>query len=133
MKSISKKVKLARQKSWQLVKKEGIGLDYYSVVMAALERYFHDFNWRKLFLSGGCYWLADMLHRKIDASIIMINRAEEHCALYFENALYDVRGKISQKNFREAGERDIGFMKKNYVPKFDVEKLEKYLKSLPTG
>lgn len=107
-------------------------MHYYEMVLNALENYFNNKDWKKLFLSGGCYWLANMLHRQIRESTIMINRIEEHCALYFENGLYDVCGRISAKNFRIAGERDISFMKKNYVPGFDTEKLERYLSvSLP--
>lgn len=59
----------------------------------------------------------------------MINRIEEHCALYFENGLYDVRGRISVRNFHAASEREISFMKKNYIPKFDQEQLEKFIRS----
>lgn len=101
-------------------------MDYYKKVLAVLEEYFNEKNWKKLFLTGGCYWLADFLHRGIGGSVIMINRMEEHCALYFENGLYDIRGKISEKYFRRAEERDICFMKKNYIPAFDAEKLEQY-------
>lgn len=108
-------------------------MDYYKAVLEALERYFNHANWKKLFLTGGCYWLADLLSHGIDGSVIMINRVEEHCALYFEHGLYDVRGRISPENFREAGERDIRFMKKNYVPKFDVEKLERYINAVSVG
>ena len=57
----------------------------------------------------------------------MINRTEEHCGLFFENGLYDVRGKISTFQFRDATEKDINFMKKNYVPHFDTQALENYL------
>ena len=57
----------------------------------------------------------------------MINRTEEHCGLFFENGLYDVSGKISTFHFRDATERDISFMKKNYVPHFDTQALETYL------
>lgn len=100
---------------------------YYQQILSLLERYFADKNWKKLFLSGGCYWLADLLHQGIGGSIIMINRIEEHCALYFENGLYDVRGRISEKNFHAAKEREISFMKKNYLPKFDTDKVMQYL------
>lgn len=100
---------------------------YYEKVLHALESYLGDSNWRKLFLYGGCFWLADFLHRGIANSIIMINRLEEHCALYFENGLYDVNGKISTNNFCVALERDISFMKKNYIPHFNVRDLEEYL------
>ena len=57
------------------------------------------------FLEGGCYWLAKFLQNGIPLSYIMINRMEEHCALYFENGLYDVRGRISINNFKKANER----------------------------
>lgn len=78
-------------------------------------------------MQGGCYWLANVLHQGIPQSRIMINRMEEHCAVYFERGLYDVRGKISQKYFEPAGPREISFMKKNYVPRFDTKSLECYL------
>ena len=100
------------------------------MVLAALASYFHNRDWKSLFLTGGCYWLADFLHDGIQDSVIMINRIEEHCALYFEHGLYDVRGRISTKDFRRAQERDIRFMKKNYVPHFDTKKLEQYVREL---
>lgn len=93
-------------------------MDYYERVMTALEEYFHVIqkkDWKKLFLTGGCYWLADYLCRGIPGSYLVINRAEEHCAVWIQGSVYDVRGKISGKNFRRATERDISFMKKNYV------------------
>lgn len=103
-------------------------MDYYKMILGALERYFNNRTWRKLFLEGGCYWLADILQKGIPDSYIMINRAEEHCGVCFGNGLYDVSGKISAKFFRRAEERDISFMRKNYQPKFDKEGLEQYLK-----
>lgn len=58
---------------------------------------------------------------------MMINRVEEHCALFFESGLYDVRGKISTKNFWVAKEKDIQYMEKHYIPRFDIISVEKYL------
>lgn len=107
--------------------KEGIILHYYKMVLDILEQYFHCKNWQMLFLSGGCYWLANLLHQGMEGSSLMINRIEEHCALYFDNGLYDVRGRISPNNFHIASEREISFMKKNYIPKFDTGKLEQYI------
>lgn len=60
-------------------------------------------------------------------SVIMINRIEEHCALAFEDGLYDITGRISVKNFHRASMREISFMKKNYIPHFNTEELEEYL------
>lgn len=102
---------------------------FYKMILNILEDYFEESGWKKLFLNGGCYWLADTLHQGITGSRIMINRIEEHCALYFENGLYDVRGKISARDFHIAGEREISFMKKNYIPHFDVNRLEQYLRT----
>lgn len=105
-------------------------MEYYLKVLRALEDYFVDCNWRKLFLEGGCYWFADRLHQGILNSCFMINRQAEHCALFFDGGLYDVTGKIPPLHFRMAGERDICFMKKNYIPHFDVKKLEQYLRTV---
>lgn len=102
-------------------------MQYYEKILNALKSYFNSKSWKELFLHGGCYWLANVLYQGIPSSQIMINRMEEHCALQFNNGLYDVRGKISPKYFKIAKVKDISFMQKNYVPKFDVEKLEEYL------
>jgi len=104
-------------------------MQYYRKIMDLLEAYFEERNWKRYFLTGGCYWLADFLHHSIRNSVIMINRVEEHCALYFDNGLYDVTGRISAKNYVVAGEKEINFMKKNYLPKFDTHKVLKYLEN----
>lgn len=103
------------------------GEAYYIKVLRTLEDYFACSNWKRLFLSGGCYWLAAFLHRGINDSAIMINRVEEHCALAFADGVYDVTGRISKKDFHIADSREIRFMEKNYIPGFDTKKLEEYL------
>lgn len=105
-------------------------MEYYESLIHALEEYFNRKGWRKLFLSGGCYWLADLLNRGIRDSHIMINRIEEHCAVWFDQGLYDVRGRIPAGDFHVASEREINFMRKNYIPSFDTEKLERYLEGM---
>lgn len=101
--------------------------------MDALSCYFAGKEWKKLFLNGGCYWLANVLHQGIAESVFMINRIEEHCALYFEHGLYDVRGKIPGENFHAATDREISFMRKNYIPKFETKTLERYLETALKG
>ncbi len=103
------------------------GKAYYARVLTLLEDYFAFSSWKRLFLSGGCYWLAQTLHRGIQGSEIMINRIEEHCALAFEDGVYDVTGRIPAGNFHKASTREINFLKKNYIPHFDTGKLEAYL------
>ena len=102
-------------------------MQYYEKFLLALEEYFNAANWKKLFLQGGCYWFANTLCQGISKSKLMINRDKEHCGLFFENGLYDVTGKISTVHFRDATEKDISFMKKNYIPHFDTQALETYL------
>ncbi|MBQ7839208.1 MAG: hypothetical protein IJ390_01775 [Lachnospiraceae bacterium] len=106
-------------------------MEVYEKVLRALECYFGRKDWKKLFLCGGCFWLAEFLHERIPGSYLIINRAQEHCALCFDGGLYDVSGKISMKGFEKATERQISFMRKNYVPKFDTGKLKEYLNAVP--
>ena len=102
-------------------------MELYLKTLELLESYFNTKDWKRYFLHGGCFWLANYLHKRIEDSVLMINRMEEHCALLLSDGLYDVRGKISTYGFHRATEREISFMKKNYIPKFDVEMLEKHL------
>lgn len=102
-------------------------MEIYLKTLELLEGYFDTKNWKRYFLQGGCYWFANYLYHRIDNSVLMINRMEEHCAIRLSDGLYDVRGKISSYGFYPATEREISFMKKNYIPKFDVDLLEKYL------
>lgn len=76
-------------------------MQYYLNVLIALENYFQIKNWKNLFLQGGCYWLADILQKGISDSFLMINRMQEHCAVFFESSLYDITGRISKKIFAE--------------------------------
>ena len=50
------------------------GEDYYIKVLNVLDEYFSGRSWKRLFLEGGCYWLASFLHRGIRDSAIIINR-----------------------------------------------------------
>ena len=110
-----------------MIWKSNESIKYYEKFLLILEEYFNVTNWKKLFLQGGCYWFANTLHQGISNSKLMINRTEEHCGLFFENGLYDVSGKISRFQFRDVTEKDISFMKKNYIPHFDTQALEAYL------
>ncbi len=103
------------------------GKTYYTKMLSLLEAYFAVSGWKHFFLDGGCYWFASTLQKGIRDSVIMINRIEEHCALAFEDGLYDITGRISVKNFHRASMREISFMKKNYIPHFNTEELEEYL------
>ena len=100
-------------------------MEIYLKTLELLESYFNTKEWKQYFLQGGCYWFADYLNQRICDSVLMINRMEEHCALLLSDGLYDVRGEC--QGFHRATEREISFMTKNSIPKFDVEMLEKHL------
>lgn len=108
-------------------------MELYLRILELLESYFNTKDWKRYFLQGGCYWFADYLNQRICDSVLMINRMEENCAIKLSDGLYDVRGKISSYGFHKATEREISFMKKNYIPKFDVKMLEKYLANNTTN
>ncbi len=103
-------------------------MEYYLTVLMLLEKYFDSKNWKKYFLEGGCYWLANKLHEGIPDSYLMINKWKEHCGIYFEHGLYDVTGKVPLLNYKYATDRDICYMRNYYRPHFDVVGLEEYLK-----
>lgn len=84
-----------------------IVIQYYEKLMKALSDYFIMAHWKQLFVQGGCYWFANLLYQGIADFIIRINRVEEHCVIYFNHGLYDVRGRILQKNFKIANDREI--------------------------
>ena len=102
-------------------------MELYLKTLELLESYFNTKVWKWYFLQGGCYWFADYLNQRISDSVLMNNRMGEHCAIRLSEGLYDVGGKISSYGFHRATDREISFMKKNYIPKFDVKMLEKYL------
>lgn len=103
-------------------------MNVYMRIIFLLREYFAQ-NTEDLFLSGGCYYLADLLHKEIPSSHIMINRWKEHCATQIESyGIYDITGKISPYQFSYATARDIAFMKKNYIPRFNTEVLSAYVR-----
>lgn len=105
-------------------------MDTYTKVLILLDNYFKGLNWKSLFLFGGCYWFANYLHGRIPGSIIVIDRVHEHCAIQIGGKTYDVTGRVSNKNYHKASDRELSFMKKNYIPKgFDENHLKKYLDS----
>ncbi|MDO5291629.1 MAG: hypothetical protein Q4F05_02645 [bacterium] len=102
-------------------------MEMYLKIIHLLEEYFKE-DTKSLFLSGGCLFLAELLHNNINHSKIMINRCSEHCATEIGcYGIYDITGKISSENFRCATKRDLLYMKKNYTPRFNIERLNKYL------
>lgn len=103
--------------------------EIYDLTIHRIKKYFANKDVDELFLHGGCYWLANYLHERLSLSFIMFNKEKEHCAIEFHNELYDITGKINSKQYRLATERNLEYMKKHYIPTFDVKNVEHYLKA----
>lgn len=101
--------------------------EVYAITIQKIKNYFGDDRAEELFLHGGCYWLADYLHRQMELSFIMFNKEKEHCAIEFCHELYDITGRISSQKYQPATERNINYMRKYYIPSFDVQQVERYL------
>ncbi len=101
--------------------------DRYEEIIQRIKIYYGSQFQEELFLKGGCYWLADYLHRHLTSSFIMMNKEQEHCAIEIQNQLYDITGKISSRRYVWANERNLAYMKKHYRPNFNVRALERYL------
>jgi len=102
----------------------GVVLEEYEKVKRFLGRYFSNKDWYELFLYGGCYWFANYIKNRVDGSYLMINRQAEHCGVCIGGKLYDITGRISKEGYIVAGEREMSYMKRNYKPDFDIERLE---------
>ena len=101
--------------------------EIYTSTVYALQQYFGRDAVKELFLHGGCYFFASYLHSHMKNSFIMFNKEEEHCAIEFQNEIYDITGKIGRKNYRIATGRQIDYMKKKYIPAFSEKELLSYL------
>ncbi len=83
-----------------------------------------------IFMHGGCYWFAEMLKKYIPCSEIVFNRKLQHCASYFNNGVYDIRGRIMSDGFFVASAKDIAYMKKHFIPCFDTETVKRNVEKL---
>lgn len=104
-------------------------LSKYNQIISKIKEYFKEENCEELFLHGGCFFLANYIHSKIPGSYLVLNKQQEHCAININGKIYDIRGKISSNGFSKATDRNISYMKKNYKPNFNTEKLLEYLES----
>ena len=50
-----------------------------------------------------------------------------HCGIYFNHGLYDITGKINAKGYVVASDKDKLYMRKHFIPVFDVLKLEQHV------
>lgn len=53
---------------------------------------------RDMFLHGGCYWFAEILHKRFRAPIYY-NQIQNHFAVVIDGKAYDASGVISNSGF----------------------------------
>lgn len=102
----------------------------YEKLIAAIRQYCAGRNIKYMFLHGGCYWLASIIHGYVPGSEIVFNRKMQHCACLFNNGIYDIRGRITKEGFKIAVSEDIKYMKKRFIPCFDADALGRHLHSV---
>lgn len=102
-------------------------MDRYLQIIHLLKEYFKE-DTERVFLSGGCFFLAELLQQEIHHTIIVANREKEHCAAEIScYGVYDITGKIKGTNYHPVTKREIAFMKKNYIPEFNKELVLQYV------
>ena len=101
-------------------------MDIYYNIIQKIKIHFPT-TWKEKFLQGGCFWLADYIHKNIPESIIMVNWQAMHAAIQINQKLYDITGNISKNNFHHASPQDINYMKKHFIPNFDTTKLKEFI------
>ena len=102
-------------------------LKIYKKLIAAIRQYCAGRDVNYMFLHGGCYWLASILHEYIPDSNIVFNRKFQHFACQFNRGIYDIRGRIMSEGFTIATEKDMAYMRKHFIPYFDTEALNGYV------
>ena len=53
---------------------------------------------RHYFLNGGCYEFAIILNNYVEGSKLVINKDSNHCAILHSGNVYDVTGKVEEKD-----------------------------------
>lgn len=84
------------------------------------ELFFHKTSMEaiELYTLGGCYEFAKIIKKFVPDSVIYITNPNEisHCAIYYENKLYDATGDITYEidKYHEADKLDIIYMEDCY-------------------
>lgn len=113
--------------------KRNSNMESFEKVILTIQSYFSGRDILQLFLHGGCYWLAMTLHQYIPDSVIVFNRKMQHCASFFDNGVYDIRGRIPSGGFCIATMEDLKYMEKHFIPDFDADALQTHLDAIMYG
>lgn len=75
------------------------------------------------FLHGGCYELYKVVKHYFPESKCMISKDLKHCAILYDNEIFDITGKLSNKSFfMSATSEDIKYMERSFG--LNVEELK---------
>ncbi len=67
------------------------------------------------FMHGGCFELYKIVHHYFPNSICMIENSLEHCAIGYDDEIYDAEGKVNNKDaFHIATKEDIEYMERKF-------------------
>lgn len=110
------------------INKRSADIQIYERLILSIQDYFKGEDVQYMFLHEGCYFLAVTLQQYIPDSLIVFNRKIRHCASLFNDGVYDIRGRIPSGGFWIATAEDMQYMQKHFIPSFDAEVLENYLK-----
>lgn len=76
------------------------------------------------FLHGGCYELYKVVKHYFPQSQCMISKDLKHCAILYNNEIFDITGKLENKNyFMLATTEDIRYMERCFG--LTIEQLKK--------
>lgn len=67
------------------------------------------------FTHGGCYELYKVVNHYIPETVCMINKELDHCAIGYDNKIYDALGLVENKDdFSIATKEDIEYMERSF-------------------
>lgn len=67
------------------------------------------------FTHGGCYELFKVVNHYIPETVCMINKELDHCAIGYNNNIYDALGIVENKDeFSIATKEDIEYMERSF-------------------
>lgn len=67
-------------------------------------------NSRYYFLNGGCYELFKVVNHYFKDTKCVINKDLNHCAILYNDEIYDITGKLNKNDYRIINKEDIYYL-----------------------
>ena len=67
-------------------------------------------NSRYYFLNGGCYELFKVVNHYFKDTKCVINEDLNHCAILYNDEIYDITGKLNKNDYRLINKEDIYYL-----------------------